>query len=501
MHICDPFNYINILLCNSNISFYMFEPKKIEDRLSFYLWTAPKVELYVAPAFTQTDKPFEICLEEYLEDCPYSNLVYTEFLLCDPTVLTADSNTIVRKVSRAMSDLTTGCRFSVMFPNKLSLKDNIKFSLKWRDLFIGFCVDFETFLHSNGVVRELEDSGALITAVVTKAKQLAQIDKESFPILPTDRIILQDLTAVSDKELDIIFSEILPSNYQLILSIRQDEFLLVAKKLHLLFARGICFYLSRQSTDTDPPLTDMIRPLVITLKEAGQLIHNGYEIASLSVYEKSHFLDMLRLTDIRYSIYTPPKRVAIFGRRYTKPEESSYQMAYEISLAVASKGFHVITGGYVGIMEAANAGAIQGEKKGNSKLLSEGVLCPTLFSSRLKGNDSLSKRYVTHGINQRTDKLVEESSILVVMPGSIGTFTELLVAVSMSSIDSCYHLPGFPRAVIACRDPWQSVLESSWNLMNAPDYQIDSIDFFDTAEEAVELVEKKYEWIVKSTLH
>ena len=478
------------------------EPKKIEDRISFYLWTAPKVELFVSPAFIQTDKPFHLCLQEYLEDCPYNKAVYTELLLCDPTILTTDNtHRNVREVcSKAMSELTTGCRFSVMFPNKLSLKENNIFSGIWRDLFIGYCINFETFLYAKDVVTELQGSGAILTAIVINAVQITQIIKGDFPILPTEKIILRDFSAVSDKELELIFTDILPISYQLTLSIKQNEFLMVSNKLRFLLARGICFYLSRRCTDTEA-LSNVIRPLGITLKEAGQLIHNGYDIASISLYEKSRFLDMLHLTDIRYSINTPPKRVAIFGRRYTSPEEPAYRMAYDIGLGIAARGFRVITGGYVGIMEAANSGAKQGEEIGGNTMLSEGVLCPTLFSSRFKGNDSLTKRYVTHGINQRTDMLVEESSILVVMPGSIGTLTELLVGASMYSIDSCYHLPGFQRAVIACRDPWENVLETAWKAMDAPVYQIDSIEYFDTAQEAIDLVEKKYEMIVQSTQH
>ena len=478
------------------------EPKKIEDRINFYLWTAPKVELFVSPAFIQTNKPFHLCLQEYLEECPYSKAVYTEFLLGDPTVIaTDDTYRNVREVcSKAMSELITGCRFSVMFPNNLNLKENTIFSRLWRDLFIGYCIEFETFLHAKDVATELLDTGAIITAVVINAVQITQINKGEFPILPTERIILRNFSAVSDKELESLFTDILPVGYQLVLSFKPNELLMVSNKLHFLFARGICFYLSRHSTDTEA-LSDVIRPLGISLREAGQLIHNGYDIASISLYEKTHFTDMLHLIDVRYSVSPPPKRVAIFGRRSAKPEEPAYKMAYEIALGVAARGYRVITGGYVGIMEAANSGAKQGEENGSNKELSEGVLCPSLFSSRFKGNDSLDKRYVKHGINQRTDMLVEESSVFVVMPGSIGTFTELLVGASMSSIDSKYHIPGLCRACIACRDPWQSVLENAWKSMDAPEYQIGFIEYFDTAQEAIDLVEKKYEMMVQSAQH
>ncbi|KAI6662006.1 Deaminase [Oopsacas minuta] len=396
-----------------------------------------------------------------------------------------------------MSSLTTGCRFVCKYPNSLNLKLNLSISKLWRDLFAGFCVDFETIQHSNEIIEELQGSGAQISCIVIRAEQLVKLSTNDFPILPTNRILLQDLSTVSQAELEDIFNE-LPSHYKLTLSVKQNELEVVSNILHLLFGRGICFCLSRESIDTEP-LSDIMRTLSINLNEASQLIHNAYKIGSLSVYEESRFLDILRLTDMRYAVRTPPKRVAIFGGRDTKPDVHAYKIAHEIALSIASKGFKVITGAYVGIMEAANSGAIIGEKKCSGEYMSEGILSPTLFFRNIKGNKSMSKRYVTHGLNQRTDKLVEDSSILIAMPGGVGTLAELLVGLGMTTVDALYSVPGFPRAIIACRDPWQVVLETSWELMKGSSdrRQLKYVEYFDTVEEAVQLVEKNYELLVK----
>ena len=350
----------------------------------------------------------------------------------------------------------------------------------------------------NGLIEELQSRGARINAVVFRADQLVKRCTADYPVLPTTRVLIQELAAVSEEELEYIFGE-LPSDYQLTMSLKWNELELVGNKLHILFTRGVCFYLSRHSSETTPSLSDMIRILPVNLGEASQLVHNAYEIASLSVYEESRFLDMLRLTDMRYAVRTPPKRVAIFGKRDTPPDVPAYKIAHEIALGVVSRGFQVITGGYVGIMEAANSGAILGEKNFNGESMSEGILSPSLFFRNIKGNKSLSKRYVTHGVNQRTDKLVEDSSILIVMPGGVGTLTEFMVALGMSAIDSNDKLPGYPRVILACRDPWQGMVETSWELINGNVSQLECVEYFDTAEEAIEMVESKYELLVKST--
>ena len=485
-------------------------PRKIEDRVNFYLWTAPKLELLVSPTWPSSDDkiPFENSLQRYLEESPYGKIIYTEFLLTDPSVLVKNGSDKTRDEIRniclqTMSQLNTGCRFSIKLPNALSLEENISLSRSWGDLIIGFCLDFET-CQSNSLVVQLQAAHVPIKAVIIQTKQLAKLSKDKFPALPTHRLLLQDMTAVSEQELEYIFSELLPDDSQLCLSIRPDQLEQIGKKLHLLFSRGICFYLSRATTDTESPLSDMIRSLPIDLRQADRLINDGYKMASISVYEESRFLDMLRLTQQRYAVHTPPKRVAIFGKRSTNPEEKAYQLSQQIAAGLAAKGFQVMTGGYVGIMEAANKGALEGEKMhGNAaEPLSEGILCPTLFYSRIKGNESLTKRYVCHGINQRTDKLVEDSSILIAMPGTVGTMTELLVGLGMSTIDHLYSLPGYPRPIIALRHPWQELVENAWGLMNAPRNQIDEyIEYFDSATEAIELVQKKYELLLKATHH
>lgn len=478
--------------------------KKIEARVDFYLWTAPKVELYISPAFIQEDRTFSTSLQEYLEECPYHKLVYTEFLINDLSILTSEGglDKTFRKVrqvcSQKMSELNTGCRFVANYPNGLSLEENLSISLVWRDLFAGFCIDLETVQNSRGLIEELQGRGALINVVVFRADQLVKRSTADYPVLPTRRVLIQELAAVSEEELEYIFGE-LPADYQLTVSLKWNELELVGNKLHILYTRGVCFYLSRDSSDMTPSLSDMIRTLPVTLGDASQLVHNGYEIASLSVYEESRFLDMLRLTDMRYAVRTPPKRVAIFGKRDTQPDTPAYKIAHEIALGVVSRGFQVITGGYVGIMEAANSGALLGENNINGESMSEGILSPSIFFRNIRGNKSLSKRYVTHGVNQRTDKLVEDSSVLVVMPGGVGTLTEFMVALGMTAVDSHDKLPGYPRVILACRDPWQSMVETSWELINGNLSQLECVEYFDTAEEAIEMVESKYELLVKST--
>ncbi len=54
--------------------------------------------------------------------------------------------------------------------------------------------------------------------------------------------------------------------------------------------------------------------------------------------------------------------VSIFGSARTKPDDPHYQAAVETARLLAQAGIPVITGGGPGIMEAANRGALEGER-------------------------------------------------------------------------------------------------------------------------------------------
>ena len=91
-------------------------------------------------------------------------------------------------------------------------------------------------------------------------------------------------------------------------------------------------------------------------------------------------------------------------------------------------GHNVATGGYQGTMEAISKGA----SKHNVSVI--GVTVPSLFSNmskdsfEVKANEFINKEIKTESLSSRIHHLLENSKAIIVLPGKIGTLTELIVA-------------------------------------------------------------------------
>ena len=91
-------------------------------------------------------------------------------------------------------------------------------------------------------------------------------------------------------------------------------------------------------------------------------------------------------------------------------------------------GHNVATGGYQGTMEAISKGA----SKHNVSVI--GVTVPSLFSNmsknsfEVKANKFINKEIKTESLSIRIHHLLENSKAIIVLPGKIGTLTELIVA-------------------------------------------------------------------------
>ena len=53
------------------------------------------------------------------------------------------------------------------------------------------------------------------------------------------------------------------------------------------------------------------------------------------------------------------KRITVFGGSQPKPGDEDYQQALRLGALLGSAGFTVLTGGYVGTMEAVSRGAAE----------------------------------------------------------------------------------------------------------------------------------------------
>lgn len=115
---------------------------------------------------------------------------------------------------------------------------------------------------------------------------------------------------------------------------------------------------------------------------------------------------------------TRGQAVAIFGGARVKPDSVWYQAAHDIAEKLSAGGYHIISGGGPGIMEAANKGAKQG-KSG----LSIGLNINLPFETC--GNDYQDVSLQFDHFAARKIAFCRHAAVFVVMPGGFGTLDEL----------------------------------------------------------------------------
>ncbi len=123
----------------------------------------------------------------------------------------------------------------------------------------------------------------------------------------------------------------------------------------------------------------------------------------------------------------PRPMIAVFGSSTVQPQDAAWRLAYDLGHALAEAGADIMTGGYSGTMEACSQGA---HDAGGHVV---GVTVD-LFEPRGPANRWVKERVHTATLYQRLEHLVERASGFVVLPGSLGTLTELFLAWTLLSV-------------------------------------------------------------------
>jgi len=144
--------------------------------------------------------------------------------------------------------------------------------------------------------------------------------------------------------------------------------------------------------------------------------------------------------------------VAVFGSSTIRPGEPAWDLALACGRELARAGADVMTGGYNGAMEACSQGA---HEAGGHVV---GVTVE-LFERRGPVNRWVRERVHTDRLYTRLEHLVERADGFVVLPGSIGTLTELFLAWTLVSVSGRPHAPivllgaHWEKFMDALRDP------------------------------------------------
>ena len=142
--------------------------------------------------------------------------------------------------------------------------------------------------------------------------------------------------------------------------------------------------------------------------------------------------------------------VAVFGSSRTRPGESDYDTAVLCGRLLATAGFTVATGGYGGTMEAASRGAAEA---GGAVVA---VTAPPLFPMRSGPNEFAQSEDPRPTLTTRLSGLLDDSVGTISLPGSIGTFTELMVAWNRAFLEELGDRPAHP--VVAVGPKWAELV-------------------------------------------
>lgn len=143
--------------------------------------------------------------------------------------------------------------------------------------------------------------------------------------------------------------------------------------------------------------------------------------------------------------------VAIFGSSQTRPESQEWIDAEKAGARLGSAGLDIVTGGYGGTMEAASRGAAVAGRR------VIGVTAPGLFKKRAGANAYVTEEIEATTLTDRLGLLTHLASGALVLPGSIGTAAELVIAWNINHIVRRNGGERFPTVAIGTgwRDFWE----------------------------------------------
>ena len=166
--------------------------------------------------------------------------------------------------------------------------------------------------------------------------------------------------------------------------------------------------------------------------------------------------------------------VTVFGSSVGEPGQPGYDDGVELGRLLAEAGYAVATGGYDGTMVAVSAGA---HEAGGQVI---GVTAPKVFPHRETANRFVKEHIRAASLTERIHELVDIADVSVALPGSIGTFTELVVAWNLAVVAQFSDTP--PHPVIAVGPAWRRLVSQ---LSEEFETDIDLVTCVDTVPEAV----------------
>src|SRR5512134_1182158 len=174
-------------------------------------------------------------------------------------------------------------------------------------------------------------------------------------------------------------------------------------------------------------------------------------------------------------------KVSVFGGAQPKEGDAAYAEALELGRLLAQRGHTVLTGGYIGTMEAVSRGACEA---GGHVI---GVTCDDIETWRaVKPNSWVMEEIRKKTLVERLHALIHESDAAFALPGGAGTLTEITLMWNLMIVESLHRRP-----LILIGRGWQSTFDQFFkefsSYMTVPQREI--LKFAEDVQTAVNLLE------------
>ncbi len=180
---------------------------------------------------------------------------------------------------------------------------------------------------------------------------------------------------------------------------------------------------------------------------------------------------------------TTTMNITVFGGSQPKPGSPAYDEALKLGRMLAERGHTVLTGGYIGTMEAVSRGAV--EAGGHTV----GVTCEEIETWRaVKPNGWVKEEIRRKTLLERLETLITVCDAAIALSGGPGTLAEIALMWNLMLVES---LPRRPLVLVG--DGWQSVFDQLYKAFDVyiPGNQRELVRFAKDVETAMERVESR----------
>jgi uncharacterized protein (TIGR00730 family) len=181
-------------------------------------------------------------------------------------------------------------------------------------------------------------------------------------------------------------------------------------------------------------------------------------------------------------------RVSIFGSSRIRRGDPIYEEVKKLSTELARMGVDIVTGGGPGLMEAANAGAVEGQIESHSRSFGLAIHLP----KEEQANPFVDKVFRHRTFFSRLHHFIRLSSAFIVMPGGIGTALELFMVWQLVQVK---HMQQHPIILVGTMWPglidWIRSTMLERGLVSPPD--LDVVKIVGSSEEAIPIIRESYE--------